>query len=104
MLQAPSLAGAVALAPPAGPTGTTVAPRARDSVLEIRFQIHDQHAPAFRSAVEELVNELGGRLEGMYSFAQEQALTDATCAIGNLKSATFAAIPAGDPAYKTRRR
>lgn len=86
-------------------TGTTVAPcGARGSVVEIVIRVHDEHAPAFRSAVEEMANELGGRVEGMHSFAQEQALTDALIAIGALKTETFRRIPKGDPHFKQRKR
>lgn len=105
MMQSPLLAGAiVAPALLEVPTGKTVALSARGSVVEITIRVYDEHAPAFRSAVEELANEIGGRLEGMHSFAQETALTDALCAVGELKAETFKKIPAGDPHYKQRAR
>jgi hypothetical protein len=68
--------------------------------IRISFEVHEQHAPAFRSAVEEISNEVGGRLEGPFSYARQDALTAAACALGSLRAATFAAIPAGDPAYE----
>lgn len=106
MMQSPTLASALTLAVPSAVfTGSIVAPcGVEGSVVEIVFRIHDVHAPAFRSAVEELANELGGRVEGMHSFAQETALTDALVAVGHLKAETFRRIPKGDPHYKPRKR
>ena len=73
-------------------------------MVEIRFRVHDEHAPALRSAVEELTNEVTGRLEGIHSYAQEQSLTDAAVALSALRAAVFEKVPLGDPFYKARRR
>lgn len=51
-----------------------------------------------------MAEEIAGRLEGMHSFAQEQALTDALVPIHNLRAQVFKVIPTGDPHYKKRRR
>jgi hypothetical protein len=61
--------------------------------------IPDEFAPALRSALEEIRNELGGRLEGAFTFAREQAITNASTALGTLSSAINAAVPAGDDHY-----
>lgn len=102
MIQSPLLAGAM-MAPAS--KGTTASPCGdRGQVKEFVIRVYDEHAPAFRSAVEELADEIAGRLEGSHSFAAEQALTDALIPIHSLRAAVFKAIPAGDPAYKKRRR
>lgn len=56
-------------------------------------------APALRSALEEERNAVGGRLEGHFSYAREQALTDAVRGLGVLAKAVNACIPAGDPYF-----
>lgn len=86
-------------------TGCAPTPPASEvAVVEIVFRVHDEHAPALRSAVEELAGEVAGRLEGMHGFAAEQALTDAAVAVQSLRRAVFAKVPAGNPHYKPRRR
>lgn len=72
-------------------------------MITIKFEVHEAHAPALRSAVEEISNEIGGRLEGMYTFPQEQALTNAAVALGALRRAVDAKVAAGDPDYRGRR-
>lgn len=59
-------------------------------------------APAFRSAINEIRGEVGGRLEGMYPFKNEQALTDATVALGKVAAGINQAIPAGDAGYEAK--
>lgn len=67
--------------------------------VRISFEIFEEFAPAFRSAVEEISNDIGARLTGSHRYAREQALTDAAIGLAALRVATFAAIPAGDPDY-----
>jgi hypothetical protein len=62
--------------------------------------IADEHAPALRSAIEELRNTLGGRLEGVHPFAREDAITRAAVAVGDLAAGFNRMIPAGDPDYE----
>lgn len=59
-------------------------------------------APATRSAIDEIRSELGGRLEGKFAFATEQALTDAVVGVGAIASAINTVIPQGDAHYKSR--
>ncbi len=76
------------------PTGNGVVVPAGISVL-----IADEHAPALRSALEELRNIIGGRIEGVHPFAREDALTRAAVAVGDLAAGFNAIIPA-DPDYE----
>lgn len=62
-------------------------------------EVADIHAPALRSAIEEISNEVGGRLMGQHAFAKEQALTDAMIGLGVLRAAINKVVPAGDPHY-----
>jgi hypothetical protein len=66
----------------------------------LSFTIAEEHAPALRSALEELRNILGGRLEGVHPFAREDALTRAAAAVGDMAAGFNAIIPAGDPDYE----
>lgn len=68
-------------------------------MIRISFEVREEHAPALRSAVEEISNEIGGRLEGPHAFAKEEALTNAAIALGALRAAVNAKVPAGDPYY-----
>lgn len=76
----------------------------RGIVKEFVIRVFDEHAPAFRAAIEEFTEEVAGRLEGMHSFAQEQALTDALVPLHALRAQVLQAIPAADPHFKKRRR
>lgn len=67
--------------------------------IRITFEVYEEFAPALRSAVEEISNDIGARLTGSHRFAKEQALTDAAVSLGALRAAVFARIPAGDPNY-----
>lgn len=71
-------------------------------MVRISFEVPMQVAPALRSAVEEISNTIGGRLEQSFSFATEQAFTDAAIGLGALRAAVCARVPAGDPAYRAR--
>lgn len=103
MFASPLLADALTFA--VSDTGKSPSPCGdRAPVKEFVIRVHDEHAPAFRSAIEEIAEEIAGRLEGMHSFAQEQALTDALVPIHNLRAQVFQTVAAGDPHYKKRRR
>lgn len=71
-------------------------------MVRISFEVPDQVAPALRSAVEEISNAVGGRLEQAFSFATEQAFTDAVIGLGALRAAVCEKIPAGNAAYRSR--
>jgi hypothetical protein len=68
-------------------------------VVTITFSVPDEAAPALRSAVEEISNEVGGRLEGSHRYDKEEALTRAAVALGKLRAAVNRAIPEGDQNY-----
>jgi hypothetical protein len=74
-------------------------PRVAARTVTISFTVFLEHAPALRSAVDEISNDIGGRLTGSHSFAKEAALTDAAIALAALRKAVFAKVPAGDPFY-----
>lgn len=53
----------------------------------IEFRVPVEISPALRSAVEEISYIVGQRLEGSYSYAREQDLTDAAESLGILRAA-----------------
>jgi hypothetical protein len=61
--------------------------------------IADVHAPALRSAIDEIRNEIGGRLEGNFEFAKEEALTAASIALAALAGGINAVVAEGDEHY-----
>lgn len=67
--------------------------------IRITFEVYEEFAPAFRSAVDELQSILGARSTGTHRFSKEQAITDALVSVAALRTATFAKIPAGDDNY-----
>ena len=67
--------------------------------VEICFRIPKEIGPAFRSAVMEKSNTIGGRLEGRFSLPREQALTEAAEAMGVLRAATTRVIPEENKYY-----
>lgn len=71
----------------------------RPVTLKITFSVSTEHAPALKSAIDEISNVVGGRLEGAHSFAKEQALTDAAVALGSLRHAIAEKVPKGDAFY-----
>lgn len=80
------------------------AARPQERTLKIEFEIAERFAPALSSAVEEEKNEIGGRLEGSFSFATEQALTDGAVAVGILYAAVKRAIQEHNAAAPQHRR
>lgn len=67
--------------------------------IHFSFAVYTDQAPALRSAIDEISNDLGGRLTGSHSFAKEEALTDAVIALGILRKEVFSKVPAGDAHY-----
>ena len=62
-------------------------------------EIRLEEAPALRSALDEIRNEVGGRLAGSHRFPKEAALTRAVSALGRLAAAVNAVVPEEDPDY-----
>jgi hypothetical protein len=81
------------------PTPASVRGRPKPRTLRITFEISSEHGPALRSAIEEISNEIGGRLEGAYRFAREDALTYAATALGSLRAAINEKVPEGSKDY-----
>lgn len=85
---------------PAPNTTTSVRQSASSArVIRISFDVHEFHAPALRSAVEALKNEIGQQLTGPSSYAREQALTDAAIGVGAFLAALVAKGVEEDPHY-----
>lgn len=59
-----------------------------------------EHAPALRSAINEIRNELGERVSGAFAFKKEHALTRAVSAIGHVAAALNLVTPEDDPDYE----
>jgi hypothetical protein len=68
-------------------------------LLTITLLVPVEISPALRSAVEEISYIVGQRLEGSYSFAREQALTDAAEALGIVRAAVKKQVPKEDSHY-----
>lgn len=62
--------------------------------------IASEHGPSMRSAINEMRNELGGRVEGAFAFKKEHALTRAVTAVGRMAAALNLVIAEGDPDYE----
>lgn len=58
-------------------------------------EIPSRFGPALRSAMEDMTNEIGGRLEGIHQYEREDALTEAAAATNPLRAAVNAVIPVG---------
>jgi hypothetical protein len=67
--------------------------------LKIEFEVSSEHAPALRSAIEEISNIVGARLEGAHAYAKEDALTDAAVGLGSLRAAISKQVSRGNPFY-----
>lgn len=65
----------------------------------ITADIPSSQAPAFRSAVDEMRNELGGRASGAHKYAKEDAITRAVAALARFASALNYVVPEGDRDY-----
>jgi hypothetical protein len=60
---------------------------AQKEAITITFTIAHEFGPALKSAVDEISDIVGSRLEGPHSFAKEGALTNAAAAVGALRAA-----------------
>lgn len=67
--------------------------------LRITIEVAPEHAPALKSAVDEISAIIGTRLESPHSFFREQALTSAAICVAGLRAAVNAQVRAGDPHY-----
>jgi hypothetical protein len=67
--------------------------------IESTALIPAEHAPALRSSINEIRNELGERVSGAHKWPKEEALTRAVSAMGNLAAALNYVIPGDDPDY-----
>lgn len=81
--------------------GTT--PQDTQHLLTISFTVKEAHAPALRSAIEEISDAVATRTEGKFLTASEHALTCALIGLGQLRAALFPLVPKGDPNYRGRR-
>jgi len=73
-------------------------PAAKEAVT-FTFTVPFEHCSALRSAIDEISNEVGGRLEGPHAYDKEQALTHAAAALGALRAEVNAKVPAGSKHY-----
>lgn len=71
--------------------------------MKITFEVRDCDAPALRSAVDEISNTVGTRMEAKYTYEQEDALVRASIALATLRAAVCAVVPNGDPNYRGRK-
>lgn len=67
---------------------------------KVTTEIPSEQGPALRSALAEIRNEVGARLEGSFTFAKEFALTRAVSALGALAAAVNDVIPTEDVDYE----
>ena len=63
------------------------------------FTVPGAFASALKSAVDELSERIGQRLEGPSAYDTEQALTHAAAAVGQLRAAINAQVKAGSRHY-----
>lgn len=63
-------------------------------------QIPTKFGPALRSALEDISNQIGGRLQSDMKFALEDALTEAATALGPLRAAINQIVPEGHKDYE----
>lgn len=69
-------------------------------MVRITFEVPDDMAPALRSVVEEMSNEIGERCAGTFRYGKEGAITRAAACCGILRAAVNAKVAAGDPEYE----
>jgi hypothetical protein len=67
--------------------------------LKICFEVATQHGPALRSALEEIANILGHRLESPHRYDKEETLTRAAVGVNTLRAAVTREVPKADPDY-----
>ena len=60
-------------------------------MIEVRFIVHDDTLPALYSAIEEISNSVGARMQEPHAYKTEDALTRASRALGPLRAGIAAA-------------
>lgn len=83
--------------------GTTPRYAPDGKLLTLQFDVHPDHAPALRSAIDDFTSIIGTRMESKYDYETEDALVRASIAIARLRAAVFAAVPEGDKKFPTRK-
>lgn len=63
------------------------------------FSVPDQFCTALKSAVDDLSEQIGAKLEGPKPYDTEQALTHAAIGVGALRAAVNAQVKAGAKDY-----
>lgn len=63
-------------------------------------EIPSKFGPALRSALEDISNQIGGRLQSDMKFALEDALTEAVTALAPLRVAVNQIVPEGHKDYE----
>lgn len=65
-------------------------------------QIPQEQLPSFRSAIQEVRDELADRISARYQFEREPSFTKAIIALGAFAAGLNAVVPAGDPGFGPR--
>ena len=65
-------------------------------------EIPAEQAPAFRSALQEVRDELADRISARYVYEREAPYTRAITALGTFAGAFNKLVPAGDPGFGPR--
>jgi hypothetical protein len=73
-------------------------------MVEVRFSVHEETLPALYSAIEEISNEVGSRLEAPHRYDREDALTHASKALAGLRAGISRAHAALAQVYPNDRR
>lgn len=66
-----------------------------------QVKIPSQFGPALRSAMEDMTNEIGGRLEGIHQYEKEDALTEAAIAANALRAGVNQVVAVGHEDHDT---
>jgi hypothetical protein len=74
-------------------------PKEEVAPVTISFEVPAHCLPSFRSAIEELSNLIGTRLESSRRFGEEDALTYAAVGVGALRGAVGAKSTRLNPHY-----
>jgi hypothetical protein len=77
--------------------------RAKPDLVTFTVTMERRFTPAFRSAIDEISDEVGERLKAPHDYDVQDALTEAAVALGILRAAVFPAVPAAHPNYKAGR-
>lgn len=77
--------------------------RAKPATIRLDFEVEAKHAPALKSAIDEISNEIGERLKNAAEYAVEDAWTYAAVGLGKFRAAISTQVPYGDPNYRAGR-